>query len=458
MSNSITQNDYDSVDISSSISVFFKRFHVASILKSSNVRKNKGTSPVKILEYMFTLIFKGKSMYMDHLMNPSDHAACNKDAVYRFMKNGAANWNKFTSLLASKIARDVITPADSKNRVNAFIVDDSVFSRNRSKKVELLTKIFDHAHHRYLFGFRMLTLSWTDGNTLLPVASSLLSSGNKKARINEAGATDHRSNAYKRRKLSLTKGTDAMIELIKEARKAKLPADYVLFDSWFSSPKTLLAIKNLGYDVIAMVKKSDKMQFQYNGEMKSVKEIYRMNHKRRGRSKYLLSVSINVTREGKTIPARLIYVRNRSNRKDYLCLISTNTNIDENEAIRIYGKRWQIEVFFKVCKSYLGLARECRSLSYDAMSAHVAVVFARYMLLAVENRESEDPRTLGELFLYFTDELADITFAQAFKQIMEMFCAEMKDRFDMDESAISEMMDKFISVLRPSTRRHLRAA
>ena len=145
----------------------------------------------------------------------------------------------------------------------------------------------------------MLTLSWTDGNTLLPVASSLLSSGNKKARINEAGATDHRSNAYKRRKLSLTKGTDAMIELIKEARKAKSPADYVLFDSWFSSPKTLLAIKNLGYDVIAMVKKSDKMQFQYNGEMKSVKEIYRMNHKRRGRSKYLLSVSINVTREGK---------------------------------------------------------------------------------------------------------------------------------------------------------------
>ena len=50
------------------------------------------------------------------------------------MKNGAANWNKFTSLLASKIAHDVITPADSKNRVNAFIVDDSVFSRNRSKK------------------------------------------------------------------------------------------------------------------------------------------------------------------------------------------------------------------------------------------------------------------------------------------------------------------------------------
>lgn len=458
LSTSITQNDYDSAEISGSISTFFKRFHVASLLKASNIHKEKGTSPARILEYMFTLIFKGKSMYMDHLMNPSDESACPKDAVYRFMKNGAANWNRFTSQLASKIAETVITPADSKDRVNALIVDDSVFSRNRSKKVELLTKIFDHAHHEYLFGFRMLTVSWTDGSTLLPVAGSLLSSENQKARINEAHETDHRSNAYKRRKLSLTKGTDAMIELIKEVKKAKLPADYVLFDSWFSSPKTLLALKDLGYDVIAMVKKSDKMKFEYNGEMKSVKEIYRMNHKRRGRSKYLLSVTVNVTRNGKSIPARIVFVRNRSNRKDYLCLISTNTDIDEDEIIRIYGKRWQIEVFFKVCKSYLGLASECRSLSYDAMSAHVAVVFARYMLLAVENRESEDPRTLGELFLYFTDELADITFAQAFKQIMEMFRAEMKDRFDLDESTISEMMDKFISVLRPSTQRQLKAA
>ena len=71
MSNSITQNDYDSVDISSSISVFFQkisRCFYSEILERS---ENKGTSPVKILEYMFTLIFKGKSMYMDWSDNES---------------------------------------------------------------------------------------------------------------------------------------------------------------------------------------------------------------------------------------------------------------------------------------------------------------------------------------------------------------------------------------------------
>lgn len=70
-----------------------------------------------------------------------------------------------------------ILPLDSKDRVNVLIIDDSMFERNRSKKVELLTKVYDHAKHKYCFGFRMLTLGWSDGSTFLPVNSILLSSG-----------------------------------------------------------------------------------------------------------------------------------------------------------------------------------------------------------------------------------------------------------------------------------------
>lgn len=102
--------------------------------------------------------------------------------------------------------------------------------------------------------------------------------------------------------------------------------------------------------------------------------------------------------------AKVVYVRNRNKRKEYLCLISTDVNLDENEIIRIYGKRWDIEVFFKVCKSYLNLSKECNSLSYDAMTAHTVVIFTRYMMLSLESRESNDNRSLGELFLYFSDE------------------------------------------------------
>ncbi len=94
------------------------------------------------------------------------------------------------------------------------------------------------------------------------------------------------------------------------------------------------------------------------------------------------------------------------------------TTLDENEIIRIYGKRWDIEVFFKVCKSYLNLSRECNSLSYDAMTAHTAVVFTRYMMLSLESREGSDNRSLDELFLYFSDEMSDITWIQAFLMLL----------------------------------------
>ena len=50
--------------------------------------------------------------------------------------------------------------------------------------------------------------------------------------------------------------------------------------------------------------------------------------------------------------------------------------------------------------SYSKKVELLRSMSYDAMTAHTAIVFTRYMMLSLENRESNDNRSLSELFLY----------------------------------------------------------
>ena len=113
-----------------------------------------------------------------------------KDTVYRFMKMIQINWIRFTTILSARIIRDAIFPLDSEERANVFIIDDSMFERNRSKKAELLAKVYDHAKHKYLFGFRMLTLGWSDGSSFLPVNSILLSTENRKNRINEATEVD----------------------------------------------------------------------------------------------------------------------------------------------------------------------------------------------------------------------------------------------------------------------------
>ena len=249
------------------------------------------------------------------------------------------------------------------------------------------------------------------------------------------------ANAYKK------KGTFAMLELLRTAKKADIPAKYVLFDSWFSSPSSLHSVKEIGYDVIAMVKKTPKMFFRFNGEDMPLTTIYNKNKKRRGRSRYLLSVQIDVVKDGKSIPAKVVYVRNKNKRHEYLCLISTDISLSEDEIIRIYGKRWDIEVFFKVCKSYLNLSKECKSISYDAMTAHTAIVFARYMMLSLESRESNDPRSMGELFLYFSDEMSDITWIQAFQMMLQMFRTLLADQIDISDEKIDELVDALMDAI-----------
>ena len=210
---------------------------------------------------------------------------------------------------------------------------------------------------------------------------------------------------------------------------------------------TLHAVKALDYDVIGMVKKTPKMFFRYNNEDMPLTSIYKKNKKKRGRSKYLLSVMIEVVKDGGVILAKVVYVRNRNKKKDCLCLISTDISLNEEEIIRIYGKRWDTEVFFKVCKSYLNLSKECNALSYDAMTAHTAVVFTRYMMLSLESREANDQRSMGEILLYFTDEMSDITWIQAFQMLLEMFRTILADNAELSEEKIDELVDAFMNTL-----------
>lgn len=443
---SITQDNQNDKKISASICKFFKKYKIYSCLKAANAYKSKGISIIEIFQYLFCLIFENRSMYMNMLMN-KENKLFSKDTVYRFLNASHINWIRFTSLLAVRIAAEDITGLTDDKRVNVLIIDDTMFERASSKKVELLSRVYDHAKHAYKYGFRLLTLGWSDGNTFLPVNGCLLSTENEKNRITEAKTFDKRSTAFQKRKLAQTKATTVALDLIKAAKQAKIQASHVLFDTWFCSPSSLIAIKKLGYDVIAMAKKTSKMHYLYNGKMQPLTEIYKQNKKRRGRSRYLLSVEVTVSKDGETIPARVVYVRNRNKRKEYLCIISTDMTISEDEIVRIYGKRWSIEVFFKICKSYLKLSKECNSISYDAMTAHVAIVFTRYMMLAVENRQETDTRSLGEIFFYLSDELADITWIQALHLLMQTFVNTLVDKFSLSEDELNQLMDTFMAAL-----------
>ncbi len=370
-----------------------------------------------------------------------------KNTIYRFLNNARTNWQRFTTLLSADIINGFMKPLTDEKRKDVFIVDDSLFDRSRSKKTELLARVFDHCSMKYRAGFRMLTLGWSDGNSFVPVNHCLLSAAEDKNLLCEGNAYDGRSLAGRRRLQARRKATDVMVELIHSARCAGITARYVLFDSWFSAPKTMIALKNQEHlDTIAMVKKS-KTKYLYNGEKLNVKEIYSRNKKRRGRSRYLLSVPVTVEKDGESIPAKFVYVRNKSKRKDWLVIVSTDTGLSEEEIIRVYGKRWDIEVFFKACKSYLNLVKEYRGISYDAMNAHVAIVFSRYMMLSVAQRENEDDKTICELCFCLLDEMEDITFSRSMCIIIDTLMDAVMEYFHITEAQLEEFTASFIQRL-----------
>ena len=149
------------------------------------------------------------------------------------------------------------------------------------------------------------------------------------------------------------------------------------------------------------------------------------------------------TKDEPSIPAKIVCVRNRSNKKDWLAIICTDTALSEDEIIRVYGKRWNLEVFFKTCKSLLQLRTECHSLSYDALTAHVSIVFARYMFLSVYQRKDEDERTIGEIFYVLLQEMEDITFQHSLFILVEAMTASIKNILHITDEQVEEIYKDF---------------
>ena len=442
---SIPHSEGNENEISNSVTNFMNKFQIGKLLFKCNAGKAKGIPVIEVFRYLFCLIFSNRSMYMQRKTGTFDGSFC-KNTVYRFLNNAKINWFRFTTLLSSRIINDFMQPLTGENRKDVFVIDDSLFDRSRSKKTELLAKVFDHCSMKYKNGYRMLTLGWSDGNSFVPINHCLMSAADDKNLLCKAADFDGRSLAGKRRKQSRRKATEVMIDLLKAARSSGISAKYVLFDSWFSSPKTITVLKaDCELDTIAMVKKSSKIKYGYQDGKYNIKEIYKQCKKRRGRSKYLLSVDVTVGNEA--IPAKVVCVRNKSKKKDWLAIISTDTTISEEEIIRIYGKRWDIEVFFKTGKSYLHLAKECRSLSYDALTAHVSVVFVRYMMLAVTQRCNTDDKTVCELFYRLMDELDDITFSQSMRIIIDALMDTVMEHFHITEQQLEDFTTSFVQRL-----------
>ena len=388
---------------------------IGKLLRKSNITKNCGISAYEVFQFLLLLVFQGKNLFR-FLNSKHKDQAVSKNTYYRFLNEPSYNWKKFMLLLSARVvsAFDRLTRPE---RVKVLVLDDSVIARNRSKKVELLARVYDHVDHKFKKGFTLLTLGWSDGYSFIPVGFNLLSSASKSNRYEEISDTiDHRSNGYKTRKESLLPKTEASLLLIKRALEAGICADYVLMDTWFTTEPMIKAILAEGLDVIGMVKQL-KQRYNYKGRKYTLPELQKFVCFDGARN--IFGSLCVTTKNG--IPVKIVFVRNRNKKSECLYLLSTDCSLSDSEIVRIYGNRWSIECFFKASKSCLKLGTEFQSRNYDAMVSHTSIVFTRYMILEWIRRNENDQKTYGELFFMLCDDIQDMDFTNALQGLLSLF-------------------------------------
>jgi hypothetical protein len=405
----------------------FNELQILQHLRKAGFKKKFGFTCSKLFQLVFGLVFYHKNWFQLLQSNKSESLP-GKDAVYRFLNHSGYAWRRFLSFLSSTTVAKVYALA---RKDACFVVDDSMFERNRSKAVELLARCFDHAKSRYCKGFRMLTLGWSDGQTFIPVDFALLSSS--KSSINGISASiDKRSSGYKRRMEALKSVPELIPEMIKRALTQGVTASYVLMDSWFTFAPLVQAIIGQGLDVIGMVKDSNQ-RYRVGKRLLSLKELYQTAGPVTGQKGILRSIQAYMV---PNIQVKVVFVRHRTKKNEWLAVLSTDCSLSEEEIIRIYGIRWDIETFFKCTKSLLRLQKEFQGRSYDLLISHTTIVFTRYILLAWQQRSNTDQRTLGGLFMHLADEFNELDWAVALTTLLDLLA---------DISAnVSQKIRKFI--------------
>jgi hypothetical protein len=407
------------IRIQGQIDDFFSRFRIGSLLHRCGIRKRNGHSVRSLIKTIFTLPFVGQNFFRGIVLN--DALTFGKDAAYELLKGSTYNWRRLLLLLALRMFAQFDRLTDEE-RDSVLILDDSPYERPRSKAVEFLSRVWDHSEKRFIKGFRMLTLCWSDGASCLPVDFYLLSSSNAAKRLcGERKHLDKRCCAYQRRQEAVEKATSHLEAMVNRALSAGINAKYLLMDSWFTMPATVTKLAAF-LPVIGMVKKTSKVFYGFQGQHLDVKAIYRRLSKRPGRAKILASAVVTLK---KKMPAKLVFVRDRR-KKDWLAILSTDTRLSDADIVRVYGKRWDIEVFFKMAKQHLKLAKEIQCRDFDALVAHTSIVFMRYMFLSYQCRMLSDHRSFGELFYACCDEVRDISFMEALLRILSLTTERMR--------------------------------
>lgn len=440
----------------------WKTMCIPTLLARAKFKKRSGLSASEVVYVLLLWVWlKVGSIRMFSRESLQDFADARKDVVYDFLKREDINWRSFHLQTARKVYQEH-NLKDCKTK--AFIADDTIKTR-RGKKVEGVSRHFDHLTGQTVSGQQVLTLGFATETAFLPLDQDIFI-GQKK--VQEAqNFQDNRSVAAKRYKqsLELTKPQLLRGELKRTIRNG-FCADYFVADAWFGNKSTIRLTEECNLIAVLRMKK-DKTQYRFttfvdgeaNYQMLTANELF----KKKVRKKWdripgtpyfgkTIDVELNLadkkTNPDQFQPVRLLFVRGASNsdkpqvgKHDWALFLTTDCELSPPKMLKIYALRWGIEVYFKECKQHLGLLKE-QTITFASHIASISLTAIRYLMLLYEALSLQ--QRVCEVRNDLENGLIHLSFG---KRLWKMFLCLIDDTLEQFRAEFGDLAEQFMLVL-----------
>ena len=415
-------------------------------LCKANIIKKDGYHACHLLFILVILpLLKVKTVHSFCQKHWLQWSSAQKDTLYRFKQNTKYRWRAFMYKSNSQIF-DAIELSKQSQQDIYFVIDDTILAK-LGRKIENVSFIHDHNLGRSVLGFCIVTLGLFTAQGFYPLDFAYCFGKKRHSKSPEENIGDPRKSSGQRSfeakhysKLELS------LMMIQSAVKSGIVPGYVLFDSWYSWPKLINAIRKIkkSIHVICRLKESN-VQYEYKGKKYKLSALYqkvKSQLKKDKRTGLLLKrVSVKLPQSDET--AVIIFSRGycepeidkpkgskKKKKPKWVAFLSTDIQLHASTIIKKYTKRWPIEVCFKECKQLLGLGKD-QSNDFNAQVFATTASFLRYNLLNYLNK-IENYSTLGELFEQIADDSAVTSYAHRLWDFFRgLFLVSISTIFDL---------------------------
>jgi SRSO17 transposase len=286
-----------------------------------------------------------------------------------------------------KVNKNYLKSITNKGKAGFLIIDDTVMEKQgKPKKIEGLGWHYSHSKGRAVYGHSMVTSHYRIGEVSFPCDFRFY--------LNEDVASE--SGCKFKTKLELA------CELIERFEPFKAEKIYCLTDSWYTSEKFVNSSREKGFEVIGALKSNRVFQFKEHGEKHKL-ATYAKNLRNSSFEKIILKGEAFKVRRIevwlKGIGKVIILISKRIKDGSKMFILNTDMNLSNEEILKYYSYRWDIEVGYLYCKDRLGMGQyQMRKLK--AIEKYCVLIFAAYALLE-SLRVLNNEQSLGKSRQYF---------------------------------------------------------